>query len=104
MYTPGPWKIFVDEGLDPNAWIGVDTSNARHPMYICKISTWGGGYHDEPQAKCNAELIAASPDLLKKGRNLARIVLQLCHTQYRFYGELQNAVDDLLELTNRIED
>lgn len=38
-------------------------------------------------------------DLIVKSRGLARIVLQLCHEQYRKHPDLRNAVDEVLDLT-----
>ena len=63
-HTPGPWKVYHDNGSfgSGGCW-GVETDEpSPHGRTIAVMAQ--GNYENAPNARANARLIAAAPELL----------------------------------------
>ncbi len=61
-HTPGPWRIFQTTGAPPFYIIGIGRETGEGITDgNTGLGVWGA---DSPEARANARLIAAAPDLL----------------------------------------
>lgn len=107
-HTPGPWFIHWhgDEGsgyVYPAMWNGRDNTPTQLAL-IARVSSWTGEPKYVPEARANAALIAAAPDLLDAVQRLVAMlpdheVTDCGDVECPYCRTVQFAIDAILKAT-----
>jgi len=103
LHTPGPWvveDIFEDGGFD--ICLGYPLPGAGNPIPFASVNgvdEFGDCPKTRKEAKANARLIAAAPDLLE----IARIVVKSRESLEKLtYEEAKNAYDNARRIVDSL--
>ena len=101
-HTPGPWfgVVQADENTDiyPSIWNGENNEGAKMAL-IAQVSSWLASSSAAREARANARLIIAAPDLLKALNGMVWIFKELLPSEATKSGHVKIAEDAIAKAT-----
>jgi hypothetical protein len=86
-HTPGPWRIApASDYADGSLNVDADTRG-----YVCLA-----GFRDDPEARANARLIAAAPDLLEACKRILADIDSNATLAFEIDGDALEALDSAI--------